>query len=169
MRVLGLDETLNNMGLAWGHLNKKNRLEIVGIDLFTTTASRKNRALGDAKRIRYLFNKLRPYVQKTDLVCAELVGGGQSYRAAFSLAVGLTLAVAHDKPVKLVKPKDVKMQVLPGATKAQIIKWAVQKYPHLNWRYSKRDGQSITIKGNEHMADAIAIVHAALYGNSFMI
>ena len=48
------------------------------------------------------------------------------------------------------------------ATKREMIDWGVAKHPKAGWKTIKRKGRIELVASNEHAADALAAVYAAL-------
>ena len=53
------------------------------------------------------------------------------------------------------------------ASKDDMITWAVSQYSDANWLTTKRGGHDIVTKKNEHLADAVAAVHAGMKTDLF--
>ena len=53
------------------------------------------------------------------------------------------------------------------ATKEEMINWAASQYPKANWLYQKRNGVKCLVNKNEHLADAVAAIHAGIQSETF--
>ena len=109
-----------------------------------------------------------PYV---DAICIEVPHGSQNARASLGAGacIGLIAAIRNShgaKPVICVNATETRMEITgkSSATKQQGIDWASGLYPDANW--PKLNGQIIASKA-EHMADAIAAVHAGIKTETF--
>ena len=68
-----------------------------------------------------------------------------------------------------VTPTEVKLAACgkKTATKAEMITWAATLYPKVNWYSRKLHGVETLTNKNEHVADAIAAVHAGIKTEQF--
>ena len=98
----------------------------------------------------------------------EVPVGSQSARAmaSYGVCIGL-LAALSDKPLIEVTPTEVKLAAVGSktASKQEMISWASDLYPHLNWIKSR--GKSELADKNEHIADAIGAIHAGILTDEF--
>lgn len=87
----------------------------------------------------------------------EVPSGTQSARASWTLGVMLGLIATFPFPVVELSPVEVKRGFAGSktASKDQMIELATTQHPELAWL---RHGGRLTLK-NEHLADAIAILH----------
>lgn len=173
MRILSIDPALNNTGWCIAdyvpHLNKLTMIN--GGLIVTEKASQKTirRSSDDLRRATEIATELKRLSQGIDIVFAEIPNGGaQNSRAVWSLGIvlGVLTNVAHLSLVE-VTPTMTKMASVgrKDATKAEIIEWSVGMYPDLPW-YKARGAKAISPR-NEHMADAVAILHAGLIHEDF--
>ena len=153
LRVLGIDGSLNNFGVATGYYTDKEPV-ITGIHLLASNSSKTNKIRNDAERAKNIARFLLQF--DYDMAIAEIPYGSKSYRAAWSLGITLGLISSVTPPILFVTPYDVKNVVKRGAAKSDMINWAVHKYGGLNWRYYNGRLRA----ENEHLADAIAVIHA---------
>lgn len=163
MILLGVDPSLRNLGLAIADYCTLRR-EIVGIEriqLITTEAQDKKgkdkvkRNADDFKSAQIIREAMMRWVNIADTVLVEMPVGSQSARASWCLGAVLGVLTNIKVPMVQVQPSQTKMVVGKNADKKEIIEWATTKYPDLPWlRHRGR------IKNeNEHIADAIAVIH----------
>jgi Holliday junction resolvasome RuvABC endonuclease subunit len=73
------------------------------------------------------------------------------------------------KPLFQIQPSETKLATVgtKTASKEEMIEWAVEAYPNAPWfRLRDKPGGKIIAK-NEHIADALAVVHAGLETDQF--
>jgi len=82
--------------------------------------------------------------------------------ASYGVCLGV-IAVLGSK-VRRVSAKNVKLVATgnPTAEKKDMIDWAVRKHPSLPWFTTTKKGVTTYANKNEHVADAIAAVHAGV-------
>lgn len=107
-------------------------------------------------------------LHKPTAVFVEVPSGGQDYRSVmgFGIVTGIYASMQALSGVDAteVSPAETKLASVGSrhAAKQEIINWAVEKYPYLDWARYKKNGQMLLSKKNEHMADSIAIAHAGV-------
>lgn len=171
INILGLDPSFRNWGCASGKYDTELE-RIIDIDEFvliqTESMDKKTvrRNSDDLRCANEIFKQLVPVVNKANIVFCELPVGSQSSRAQTSYGICLGILGAIQKPMVQLTPIDIKKYV--GGTKTtskeQIIKWAHNKHPHANW-LRNRSGE--LLNKNEHLADAIASIHAGIETDQF--
>lgn len=174
IKVLGLDPSLNNWGIAAGTYDTTTkRLTIKHVNVI-------QRLKDDSKRVRQnskdlaaaqaILKGLQPYLVEKPVVFAEVPIGSQSARAmaSYGICVGILGAIrAMGTPFFEVTPNEVKLAATgnKNATKADMIAYGLREHPEANWP-RKRDG-TVTAASAEHMADACAAILAGVAGNEF--
>ena len=174
LKVLGLDPSLNNWGIAAGTydtVTKKLTIKHVAVI---------KRLKDDSKRVRQnskdiaashaIMVGLKPYLAEKPVVFAEVPIGSQSARAmaSYGICVGVLGAVrAMGHPFFEVTPTEVKLAACndKNATKDDMINYGLREHPEANWP-RKSDG-SVVAGSAEHMADACGAIVAGLTGNEF--
>jgi Holliday junction resolvasome RuvABC endonuclease subunit len=164
MKFLAIDSSLAHTGVAVGKIINDS-LYIEGIYLCETekTKNKQVRASSDTiERCRQTHKFVHDLIKthKPDVIFVETPSGSQS--AAGMKSYGTTcqlIAGLYPESIE-VTPQETKVASVNDktASKRAIIDWAYDKYPLLSWIY---DGKKLQNK-NEHMADAIAIAHAAV-------
>lgn len=170
IKVLGVDPALSNFGFAMTRVCTDFR-KIIAVDHLHLTHTAKNKAKGikkshdDLERARALYADLTAFVALADLVVVEVPVGSQSANAMKSVGVCYGLIASIDKPVIEVDPYQVKLHTVGSrtATKEQMIAWATQRYPDANWLRRTLKGEQVLTNANEHLADAVAAVEAAIH------
>lgn len=167
IKVLGMDPSLRNWGLATGLLDLEagtlTDLELDVIQPKETTSKQVRQNSKDLEIARILAEEIKPRVYGARAIFVEVPVGSQNARAMVSYGVVagvLGTFAAHGIEFIEVTPTEVK-KVFTGkkdASKELMISTAHRLYPHANWPMHK--GQ---IAGKaEHMADAIAAIHAGV-------
>lgn len=175
IRVTGVDLALANLGLVAADVTLEG--EIVGVvslhlietQKLTTKQVRQNS--DDLRRARELTQNIREFNTrlKSAVVMAEIPTGAQSARAATSFGVAIGVIAGVDLPVVEVQPLEVKKASVGSrtASKAEMIDWATTLYPEAPWIRTKRGGQMVITNKNEHLADALAVIHAGVLTQQF--
>ena len=123
----------------------------------------------DINRARSLHDAMQGFIQDVDLVIVEVPVGSQSARAMASYGICVGLLSSISQPLIQVTPSEVKLVAVGSktASKAQMIDWATNLYPNANWIKRKQKGKWVLGNKNEHLADALAAVHAGLATETF--
>ena len=123
----------------------------------------------DLRCARELITAIRKATKDCVLCVAEVPVGTQSARAAWSLGIALCTLGTIDKPLIEVTPSEVKLSTVgkKTASKTEMIGWAMDQHPRLDWKVRKVKGVFKPVAANEHMADAIAAIYAGVYSEQF--
>jgi hypothetical protein len=106
-------------------------------------------------------------------VFVEVPVGSQSARAmaSYGVCVGVLGALrANGIPFFELTPAEVKLAGYgrKTASKQDMIRWAMAAHPEANWPMYKQNGQLVVSEAKaEHMADAVAAIHAGISCNAF--
>lgn len=165
--IAGVDPALANVGLAKGKLDLDTmkftleEIHLVQTEKSKIKSTRTN--IDDVERCKKLYNGVREFLVGVDVVAVEIPVGSQSSRASVSYGACCMLTASIDLPVIPVLPYEVKTVACDNknATKEAMINWAITKYPDVPWFRAKSK--------NEHVADAIASIHAAVLTDSFKL
>jgi Holliday junction resolvasome RuvABC endonuclease subunit len=177
IRVVGMDPSLRNWGLATGFFVVE-----VG-DLQISHLSVLNPVLPTGKQVRQNSQDLESAYQLykgalkacngAQAVFVEIPVGSQSARAmaSYGVCVGILGSLrAMGIPFFEVTPTEVKMSG-PGkknASKQEMITWAMNRHPEANWPTYRQQGKLLVSEAKaEHMADACGAIHAGLSSNPF--
>lgn len=173
MRVpyMSIDPSLRNTAIVTGTTDLKSFYPKTPIMLETKPNTKsKTKILDFIGSIGIIFSGLRAVLEATKprYIFIERPSGSQSVKARDGYAMSCTLiavlrnlAAEYGAEVIISSPKEVKLAAVGDekATKAQMVKWASEKYPDFNW-FKNRKGEVLLL--NEHLADACAIAEAGL-------
>jgi len=178
LNVIGMDPSLRNWGIAKGTLTVGlhgsltiNHLDVIQPVLPTGKQVRQNSL--DLESARQLAAQALAAAQGAHAIFVEVPIGSQSARAmaSYGICVGVLGALrASGIPFFEVTPTEVKMISVgkKTATKSEMIQWAYARHPEANWPTYKQHGQDVISEAKaEHMADAVAAIHAGLASNPF--
>ena len=173
MKVISIDAAFANMGLAAATIATDGSIRCDGLMLVST--ERENgkvvrKSSDDLRRACLLVQELKRWTElhQPKLAFAEVPSGSQSASAARALGIAVGVLASCSVPIIEVSPLEVKRLFgagKKGATKEQIISWAVKHWPNAEW---KRHRGSIT-KNNEHLADAMAVISAGMKTPAFQL
>lgn len=165
--VLGMDPSLRNWGLAEAELDLETgclstpRLSLISPKDQTGKQVRKNSQ--DLHIAEQLAAAALVAARKAKTVFVEVPVGSQSARAmaSYGICVGVLGALRSEGiPLVEVSPLEVKLSLTSNknATKEQMIAEAMSLYPDANWPFYKGKPAAKA----EHLADAIASIHAGV-------
>ena len=168
IEVIGIDPSLRNWGLAKGFYDLDDDfliisdLSLVRPVLDENVKARKS-SLDLSSACQLSFSTLN-YIQGAKAIFAEIPIGSQSARAMaqYGICIGVLGAVrASGKPFFQLTPTEVKLAATGSktASKQEMIEWATYAHPEASWPRQK--GKIIGTQA-EHLADAIATIHAGL-------
>lgn len=174
LKVLGLDPSLRNWGVAAGLLDTETgKITLKSLQVIKAVVPEGKQVRQNSKDLataQQLMAGLLPYIQqKPHLIFAEVPIGSQSARAmaSYGVCVGVLGSIrAHGIPFFEVTPNEVKMATvgIKTATKQQMIEWALIEQPDAPWPIK---GGKIVAGTAEHMADAYAAIVAGLSSNEY--
>tara|TARA_B100001559_G_scaffold319797_1_gene330090 strand:+ start:1717 stop:2292 length:576 start_codon:yes stop_codon:yes gene_type:complete len=178
LQVVGMDPSLRNWGIAKGTLTVGlhssltiSHLDVIQPVLSTGKQVRQNSL--DLESARQLAAQALAAAQGAHAIFVEVPVGSQSARAmaSYGICVGVLGALrASGIPFFEVTPNEVKMISVgkKTATKSEMIQWAYARHPEAKWPTYKQHGQDVISEAKaEHMADAVAAIHAGLASNPF--
>jgi Holliday junction resolvasome RuvABC endonuclease subunit len=118
-------------------------------------------------RARALYLAFKSMEKMAQFVAAEIPSGSQSSKAAMGFGVATGVLASHSVPLIEVSPTETKVAAVGDkhASKADIIGWATNQWPGLDWIKNQKRLQAdkgLYHKDNEHTSDAIAIIYAAI-------
>lgn len=176
MKIIGVDPAVTNTGIAIGRVILPT-LEVKIDDLILVkTESRSGKQVrknsDDLRRASEIAEILVGAASGAAFAVAEIPTGAQSARAAWLLGMAIGIMTnlhTHRVPMIQVQPVETKLASVgkKGACKEDIIDWATEKFPDAPWRRYKRHGEMLLSDDNEHLADAVAIIHAGLKTEQF--
>lgn len=177
LRACSFDPALSNFGIA-RVIIKLDTMQI-GVESVATltTERRSNKSVrqnsDDLRRAQELQRGMVANCAKCSLAFAEIPTGAQGARAMYAFGLAVGVLASCPLPLIQVQPFEVKLATVgtKTASKAEMIEWAVALYPDLPWlRYekaSKNHSKGDYHDDNEHIADAIAVSHAAIRTDEF--
>lgn len=176
LKLLGVDAAFSNTGLVVAEFDiHTNQMQVLDMILVTTEADKANKKTvrknsDDLRRagqiIRTLDEVLMQYNPQFAIV--EVPSGTQSARSSWALgiAVGCIAHLESKVPIVQVSPMEVKNVVsTKHPDKSHMIAWAVDRYPDAPW--PRKAGGGVTVTKAEHLADAVAALHAGVQTNQF--
>ena len=183
--VAGLDPAFSNFGMAKGILDiSDGRFEFKEMQLAQTHKST-NKTIrtncDDVDRCKQLYGAITEFLEGVSVVFAETPVGSQTAAAMKSYGVSVAFMGALEIPPIQVTASQVKAVTGDkNATKKQVIEWAAKEYSEAPWLPGKlRKGSNpatfpkdikgkLLHKDNEHMADALAAIHAGVQTEEFI-
>lgn len=170
LHVAGIDPALQNTGLVKGYYDVDtgdlylNSLLLIETSKSTNKQVRRNS--DDLARATQIVEGTREFLDGVGRVTifAEVPVGSQSARGSFSNGICVGTLAALPSVIQ-VSPTEVKERATGSkhATKREMIDWAYEKWPHLNWYYHRGQLQN----KNEHLADACACVWSGIHSPDF--
>ena len=174
IRVVGVDPSMSNFGLAIGTLDlETDKLDIHGLTLVETKAGGNKKTVrvnsDDLRRANEIWRTAKPIIEQAHMVFCELPVGSQSGRAQTSYGICIGVLACVDKPLIQVTPNEIKHYVGNKLTtsKEEIIQWATQKQPNAPWLRRKQSGKEVLVNKNEHLADAVASIYTGMQTDQF--
>lgn len=169
IKIIGLDPSLRNFGIAEGWLDIDTlKWEVTRVELVKTEKGKSKtvrKSSDDYSRVRILYEALKEAEEGAQIAFVEMPIGSQSAAAMLSYGACIALAATLDIPVIQVTPSAVKLHATgdKNATKEEMIKWAIEKFPNINWL---RQGTR-AVAANEHLADACGAIQAGIKDDDF--
>lgn len=178
LHVVGFDPSLRNWGIAKGVMTAEipGSLEITHLGVIQPvlpTGKQVRQNSLDLESARQLCAQALAAAQGAHAIFVEVPIGSQSARAmaSYGICVGVLGALrASGIPFFEVTPTEVKMISVgkKTATKSEMIQWAYNRHPEAKWPTYTQHGQTLVSEAKaEHMADAVAAIHAGLASNQF--
>ena len=169
--VLGMDPSFRNWGLAEGSLDlETGMLYDLNLTVVETEVDDRKQVRQNSKDLiasEQLAKTIFQIARKAKIVFAEIPVGSQSAAAmkGYGVCVGI-MGVLKAQGIQIIEvsPTEVK-QVFTGnknATKEQMISTALQWYPEANFPRERGKATGKVIAKAEHVADAIAAIHAGV-------
>jgi Holliday junction resolvasome RuvABC endonuclease subunit len=176
IKVIGIDPALRNMGFAHGTYDTvTGEVEIVNLVLTQTEAADKKTAKvlrknsDDLARASILHEAMQKEAGEATFAFIEVPVGSQSSRAMASYGICVGIIASCPIPYFQLTPSEVKLIATGSkfASKEEMIAWASKTYPNANWLKRKSKGELVMMNDNEHLADAVAAIHAGVNGSEF--
>jgi len=170
--LVGIDAAFSNMGFARMQFdsNEKPMQNLLSLHLESTEGQHKKevrKSSDDLRRARQLYLTMCRQCEGALFAIAEVPSGSQSSRASWSL--GIAVGVLASCPITLLQVSQLEVKMASvgkkTASKDEMIEWAMSRYPHAGWLLHK----GRPVKANEHLADAVAIIHAGMQTDTFRL
>lgn len=170
IKVLGVDPAFSNMGFARTTIDldtleiKVDSLLLIKTESQQGKSQRKNS--DDLRRGNQLYKALCQQTDGCTIAMVEVPHGSQSARASWALGIALGVLSACPIPIIQLTAQQVKLATVGSKTtkKDEMIEWATNLYPNAVWL---RQGTRL-VAANEHLADAVATVHAGIKLDEFL-
>ena len=177
IKVAGFDPSLRNWGFAIGVYDSVNKtIQVEKVDICQPAIPSGKQVRQNSKDLlcaEQLTAKAVEVAQTVQATFVEVPVGSQSARAmaSYGICVGVLGALrAGGIPFFEVTPTEVKIAAVnqKNASKQDMINWAVDLYPNAGWpSYKKNGAKIISASSAEHMADAVAAIHAGVQLSAF--
>ncbi|MCM2973803.1 hypothetical protein [Larsenimonas suaedae] len=176
IRVVGMDPSLRNWGLAAGYLDLDSlTLEVTCLDVINPvvpTGKQVRQNSKDLESAYQMYEQALGAVLQAQAVFVEVPVGSQSARAmsSYGICVGVLGAIRKSLGFYQVTPTEVKLATAgtKTASKKQMIEWATTKHPEAHWPTYTKSGQVLLSEAKaEHQADAIGAIYAGAQGVEF--
>jgi Holliday junction resolvasome RuvABC endonuclease subunit len=173
VRIAGLDGSLRNFGVAKMILDTETMaLSVEDLILVKTVKSKVKQVRISSDYLdaaQQITRTVAPAVSDCACVFFEVPSGGQDYRAVMGFGIVIGIYASLTRPCAEVSPAETKMAAVgtKTASKEEMIEWAMEQFPGAPWLTRKLKGKIVPIAANEHLADAVAIVHAGIRTPSF--
>lgn len=176
LKVVGMDPSLRNWGLAGGIFDLDTwKLELKGMTVLRPVLPegkdvRQNSS--DLVAASTLYREAFDLTEGAHAVFVEVPVGSQSARAmaSYAICIGVLGALMKHRPIYQLNPTEVKV-VATGkgtATKREMIQWAMKQHPAAPWPTHITNGKTVVTESTaEHMADAVAAIHAGVVSSQF--
>jgi len=172
LTVIGCDPSLQNFGLARAIVRLSNLstlaepvLEIAALRLVRTAPAGGKKTVrkssDDLARATTISTEFRAFSVGASMCMVEVPSGCQSARGAMSNGICVGVLANSLIPLIQVDPSEVKLATVGSktASKQDMITWATALYPDADWLRDRAGG---LVQANEHLADAVASIHAGL-------
>lgn len=173
IKILCIDPSMRNTALVLFEVCPDTlKAEAVFSTTISTEKSRSKqiRASSDLiQRCRQLHKEAMDILNifPPDLIFAETPAGSQNANGmkAYALSCYL-LGTLNPEPIE-VTPIEVKKATVgtKTASKVEMIAWAFEKHPEVNWKLDKSGHPQISTE--EHKADAVAVLYAGMKTSDF--
>lgn len=144
-------------GILEGNTLSVNRIQLVSPK---EDMSIHYKNMRDLKRAQELSRAMQAFFHEVHIIYVEIPVGSQSARAMASYGICVGVLASLGKRLVRVSAADVKLFATGNkqASKADMIEWATDMYPHLPWLSRKLKGELVYTNANEHVADSIAAI-----------
>lgn len=173
IKVLGLDPAFAAFGVVVAELNLDTlEIDILAMELLKTEkmAGKGYRVSSDnLRRAQSLNTGLLQHYPEASLVFSEIPQGSQSAKAC--TALGIAVGIVACCPLQIIEATAMEVKKAStgkkNASKQEMIEWATTLYPSAPWKTKIRKGELSFTNDNEHLADAIGVIHAGIETSQF--
>lgn len=168
IQVLGLDPAFAAFGVVEAELDIATlEITIRDMHLIKTEkqAGKGYRVSSDnLRRAREISTALKQYYPDNYLIFSEIPQGSQSAKACTALGIAVGIVASGPLPIVEVTAFEVKKEAVgkKTASKKEMIDWATNLHPEASWLTKKQKGDISFINDNEHLADAVGVIHAGI-------
>lgn len=175
VQVVGFDPAGKNFGFASCSVDINTLVvQVDGLRLIKT----KSEKLQGVRKISDDIRRYKEVLQAINQMCAgrafaiseiPYFNPGSMPAALWNAGAVCMALAACPIPLIEVTPQEVKFAAtgFRSGDKQEMIDWAVKTYPDAPWITVKRGGKQSLTADNEHLADAVAAVHAGLQTAQF--
>lgn len=174
IKIAGIDPALANFGMVRGLFDiETGALRIESSRLVQTVkdgSKQIRKGSDDLRRCREIVEAMQGFLSGVVLGCAEVPSGGaKSADALKSLSMATALLGACPVQLIEVNPAEVKLATVgkKTAAKEDMIEWAIDMHPEVEWFTYKRAGKTLYSDKNEHIADAVCAIYAGIQTQQF--
>ena len=171
--IAGLDGSKTNFGIALMTMDVDTlELDVKDLILVKTEKSKNKQVRASSDnllRAQEIATVARESLGDSIACFGEVPSGGQSYDAVLGFGIVIGIYASITIPFIEVSPSETKKAAVGTrtASKEEIIQWAMENSPKAPWRTRKLKGALVPTNDNEHLADAVAIVHAGIKTPAF--
>ena len=174
IKVLGLDPAFAAFGVVLAELNLDTLdIDILNMELIKTEkmAGKGYRVSSDnLRRAQSINTALVQHYPEATLVFSEIPQGSQSAKACTALGIAVGIVACCPLQIIEVTAFEVKKEAVgkKTASKDEMIQWATARYPGADWKMKVRKKVLSFTNDNEHLADAIGVIHAGIKTSQFL-
>jgi len=174
VKVTGMDPSLTHWGLASVMLNLSTGIPTIPTLKLVEPKELEGKNIrvnsNDLHRAEQLATAVFEETKDSKVIFVEVPVGSQSARAmaSYGVCIGILASLrSQGKQIIQVTATESKLALTGNrnATKQQMIDYAWENYPTANWDLDSKTGKPL--KKSEHVADAIAAIHAGVHTPSF--
>lgn len=174
LKFVSADPSFRNFGMSKGTIDISTfEINVEELKLVKTEKPKGQKTVRvssiDYQRARLLIKGFKEFTSDADIIFAEMPVGSQSAVAMKGYGVSIATIATAVKPLIQVSPDEVKMVAVGNktASKKEMIDWAVDLYPNLNWPRARNNPTGRIVNEAEHLADSIAAAHAGIETEMF--
>jgi hypothetical protein len=173
--VVGFDGSMSNFGIAKAAIDVDTLAitieELILVETSPDKTKQMVKSSDDLRRARQCAVGMVRSCKGRSLAFAELPYAHAQMHTSGVLSTGITLGVLSCCPIPIigVQPADVKLAALGSrvGSKEEMIAWATDLYPSAPWLQGRVRGKMQMVAKNEHLADAVATIHAGIHTEQF--